>query len=103
MEELKAVCEKMRSEFLDGAQAGFQKDYEMLTAKYDLEMRELDQAINRRESLSGGDAGAARFRFDTVDRIRSLEEEKAAVRDALQERHKVALAYELVACEVIRT
>lgn len=103
LDELKLQCTTIRSEFLDQAQSLFQNDFDLFVGKYDLQIRELDSGINKKESTSEDGSKISKFRFDTIDQIRSLEKEKSTISDVLQDKHKITLGHNLIACEVIRT
>lgn len=87
--------------FLRDANIGFVDDVRLFTAKYDLRVRELDDTIKHKDRGSSGSDKAREFRFQVVDKIDALEEEKRILIDTIQKKHRVLLSYGLVACEVI--
>ena len=87
--------------FLRDANRRFEDDVKMFVAKYDIRVRELDDAINRKDRTSGDSNKAREFRFQTADKIDALEEEKKRLVGTIQKKHRIVLSYELVACEVI--
>ena len=67
----------------------------------DDEIRELDDSINKKDESSHDEDKARKYRFDTLEKINALEMEKKSLIESLQEKHKIELSYELVACELI--
>lgn len=86
--------------FLRDANRRFKEDMRLFTAKYDLHVRELDDAIKHKDRGSNGSDKAREFRFQVADKIDALEEEKRILIDTIQKKHRVSLSYGLMACEV---
>lgn len=103
LDELKRQCSTIKSEFLNQAQSVFQDDFDLFVGKYDFQIRSLDSAINKKENTSEDDSKISKFRFDTIERIKSLEKERSTISSIMQEKHKITLGHNLIACEIIRT
>ncbi len=101
LEEIKKSCAELRSNFLHDANEKFLYDFTLFVKKYDSDMRDLDKSINRREETTNNPEKTQKFRFNTVEKIIELEKEKTDLIETLQEKHKVLLEYNLVACEII--
>ena len=101
LEELKQQSEEMKNQFIEKANSSFKSDFQLFCSRYDSEMTELDNTINKKEEVSGNSNVVQKFRFDTVKKIEKLEKEKVSLVDNVQEKHKIILSYNLVACELI--
>ncbi len=101
LEEIKKLYAKSRSDFLYAANNKFLHDFTLFVEKYDSDMRDLDNSINKKERISDNPEKIHEFRFNTVEKITELEKEKIHLIETLQEKHKVLLEYNLVACEII--
>ena len=91
----------MKNQFIEKSNSSFDSDFQLFCSRYDSEMTELDNAINKKEEVSGNSDVVQKFRFDTVKKIERLRKEKVSLVDNVQEKHKIALSYNLVACELI--
>ena len=98
---IKKRYSEMRTNFLNDANKQFQQDFKIFVEKYDSQIRELDNSINKKEENSDDYEKIQKFRFNTVDEIKELEKEKTQLIDTLQEKHKISLEYNLIACEII--
>ena len=95
---IRAKSDELKTRFVSDATRKFREDFGLLADKYDTQIRELDCQINQKaESADSRD-----FRFDTLDRIKELESEKARLNEAMQKKHRLNLEYSLIACEIIR-
>jgi len=94
LEELKQQSEEMKNQFTEKANSSFESDFQLFCSRYDSEMRELDDSINEKEENS-------EYRFDTVKKIKSLEKEKLALVENIQNKHQIMINYEIIAAEII--
>jgi len=101
LDELQRQCETMRTDFINHENMLFQKDYELFATKYDSHIRELNDRINRKERSLDDEQKIKKFRFETLEDIRRLEQDKVQLVDTLQEKHKLSMEYSLIACVVI--
>jgi len=98
---LKGRYEPTANEFTANANNAFKKDLAKLTSKHNSDVRELDNAIRRKDESSEDHDKITEFRFDTIDMIEMLEKEKNHLIEVMQKKHQVMLSYGLVACEII--
>ena len=98
---IKKRYSEIRTNFLSDANRQFQQDFKIFAEKYNSQIRELDNSINKKEENSDDYEKIQKFRFNTVDEIKELEKEKTQLIDTLQEKHKISLEYNLIACEII--
>lgn len=100
LDELKQKSSDMKTYFIDKVNSSFQNDFKLFVLRYDSEIRELDDAIYKKEESSNNFEEIQKFRFDTLEKIKKLEKEKSSLVDTLQEKHKIFLDYNLIACEI---
>ena len=98
---IKKQYSEMRTNFLSDANKQFQHDFKIFVEKYDSQIRELDNSINKKEENSDDYEKIQKFRFSTIDEIKELEKEKTQLIKTLQEKHKISLEYNLIGCEII--
>ena len=101
LDEIQRRCVEITTNFLQDANKEFQHDFELFVDKYDSQIRELDDSINKKTVNFDDPEKIKEFRFDIVDKIHVLEKEKKLLIVTLQEKHKILLEYGLVACEII--
>jgi len=101
LEELKQQSEEMKDQFIEKANSSFDSDFKLFCSRYDSEMTELDNAINKKEEVSGNSDVVQKFRFDTVKKIERLRKEKNSLVENVQNKHQIEVKYELVATEII--
>ena len=101
LNSIKERHSETRTNFLSDANKQFQQDFKIFVEKYDSQMRELDNAINKKEENSDDFEKIQKFRFNTIDEIKELEKEKTQLIETLQEKHKISLEYNLIACEIV--
>lgn len=87
--------------FLKGAARALDEDVGASAAKYDRRMRELDEEIHEREGGTMSPERIRDLRFQLAGRVEELDAEKTRLFESLQQKHRVALAYRLVGCEVL--
>ena len=102
LDELTKKYASARTKFIENANAEFQQDFESAMIKYDDQIREIDNSINKKEQESNNLEKTQEFRFKCIKNIRKLESEKATVAQTLQEKHQINLTYNLIACEIIQ-
>ena len=98
---IKKKYSETRTNFLSDANKQFQQDFKIFAEKYDSQIRELDNSINKKEESSDDFEKIQKFRFNTIDEIKELEKEKTQLIETFQKKHKISLEYNLVACELI--
>ncbi len=101
LDELKNRMLEIKMTFLDNANTEFQNDFNLFIDKYQTQIRDLDDNINRKEKNLDESGKAAKFRFDTIEEIRELERDKTRLAATLQKKHEISLEYGLIACSVI--
>ena len=101
LEELKQQSEEMKNQFVEKSNSSFESDFKLFCSRYDSEMKELDDAINKKEEVSGNSDVVQKFRFDTVKKIERLRKEKNSLVENVQNKHQIEVEYELVATEII--
>jgi len=101
LEELKQQSEEMKNQFVEKSNSSFESDFKLFCSRYDSEMKELDDTINKKEEVSGNSDVVQKFRFDTVKKIERLRKEKNSLVENVQNKHQIEVEYELVATEII--
>ena len=101
LKQLKQNSVYMEASFVNEARSLFESDLQTFISRYDDEIRELDDSINKKEESSNDENKIREYRFNTLEKINSVEKEKNSLIESLQEKHKIELNYELVACELI--
>ncbi len=101
LSELEHCCLNKKLKFINDANSLFCQDYDSFTDKYDIQIRELDKKINKKEETLNDFDKITEFRFNMIEKIKDLEKEKERLIQTLQEKHKIRLEYGLVACEII--
>ena len=79
----------------------FTDDFKLFISRYDDEIRELDESITKKESISNDAEKIKQFRFNTIDKIKKIEKEKELLIETLQNKHKINLDYNLVSSEIL--
>ena len=98
---MKQQSEEMKNQFVEKANSSFKSDFQLFCSRYDSEMTELDNTINKKEEVSGNSDIVQKFRFDTVKKIERLRKEKNSLVENVQNKHQIEIKYELVATEII--
>ena len=101
LNELKQNSSELKSSFVNEANISFESDFKLFISRYDDELRELDESINQKEKTLNDFEKIRNYRFGILEKIKNLEKEKNAVLKSLQDKHKIDLNYELIACEII--
>ena len=101
LEELEKKYNSEKTKFINDANAKFQDEFESFVGKYNTQMRDIDDAINKKDSNYDDLAKTNKIRFEGVDRIRELEDEKTRLAETLQQKHQISLTHNLIACEII--
>lgn len=101
LEELKLKSSEMKFIFINNANIAFDKDFKLFISRYDDEIRELDDSINKKDLSSDDFDKIKKFRFDMLEKIEVLEKEKNTLIENLQKQHKINSDYTLVACEML--
>jgi len=99
--ELKQNSSELKNSFVNEANNSFESDFKLFISRYDDEIRELDESINQKEKTLNDFEKIRNYRFDILEKIKNIEKEKKAVLKSLQDKHKIDLNYELIACELI--
>jgi len=102
IEELKSQFKDKQRNFIEKIKKSFQNDLELFVSRYDAEIRELDESINEKENSIHDPSIMREYRFNNLEKIKKLEKDKLTLLDSLQEKHKVDLNFELIACELIQ-
>lgn len=100
LDKLQERHDGARVPFLEECNRRFVEDVATFTKRHDTHMRQLNDTIREKEKNSDDFAKVQEFRFETVEMMKRLEEEKIRLLDTLQKKHKIILEYSLVACEV---
>ena len=100
-DELTEKYNSAKTKFVNAANAKFQNEFDLFVGKYDSQIRDMDETINRKEHESDDPEKIAKFRFDGVKKIRELDYEKIRLIDTLQKKHQINLVHNLIACEII--
>jgi hypothetical protein len=101
IKEIKQKTFELQCSFLNDANIEFQNDFKLFIVSHNNEIHELDESINQKE-LSLKDPEKIRiYRFDTLEKIKNLEKQKYLVLKSLEEKHKIDLNFELIACDII--
>ena len=101
LEILLEETDEMKNQFIENSNRGFDNDFQLFCARYDSEMKELDDAINRKEQSSDSSEEIHKFRFETVKKIDDLEKTKEALIENIDEKHAIEMNYDLIAAEII--
>jgi len=100
LEELKQTSSELKSSFVNDANMSFENDFKLFISRYNDEIKELDDAIAKKESTSDNFEKIKKFRFDTIDKIEKIENEKLKLVDILENKHQVNLDYNLISAEI---
>lgn len=101
LNELKKNSSEIKSSFIQNGNILFENDLKLFISRYDDEIRELDESITKKESTLNDDKKIKQFRFDTIDKIEKIENEKNSLVDTLQNKHQIKLDYTLVSSEIL--
>lgn len=101
LNELKQNSSDLKSSFVNEANLSFESDFNLFISRYDDEIRELDESINQKEQNLNDFEKIRDYRFNTLEKIKNIEKDKNSVLKSLQEKHKIDLSYELIACEFV--
>ena len=101
IDKIKEQCSEMEKSFVSKSNDLFRHDVTTFTNKYELRIRELNKKIHKKEHTSNNFDKIKKFRFDVIETIKHLEIEKNNLNKILQEKHKIILNYDLIACEII--
>ena len=101
LDELKQNVSQLKSSFINQANISFEDDFKLFISRYDDEIRELDESITKKESISSDTEKIKQFRFNTIDKIKKIEKEKELLIETLQNKHKINLDYNLVSSEIL--
>jgi hypothetical protein len=101
LEVLLQETDEMKNQFIENSNIAFDNDFQLFCSRYDSEMKELDEAINRKEQSSDSSDEIQKFRFESVKKINDLEKTKDALIGNIDEKHAIELNYELIVAEII--
>lgn len=101
LKHLEKISSETKKLFIDEANELFESDLRTFISRYNDEIRELDESINKKEESSNDFDKIREYRFSTLGKINELEKEKNSLIESLQEKHKIDLNYELIGCELI--
>ena len=102
LEILLEETDEIKKQFIENANNSFDNDFQLFCSRYDSEMKELDEAINRKEQSSDNSEEIQKFRFESVKKINDLEKTKDALIGNIDEKHAIEINYEVIATEIIR-
>ena len=101
LKELEQKSDYLKIQFIEESNTSFESDFKLFCSRYDSEMTELDDSINKKEEVSGNSDVVQKFRFDTVKKIERLRKEKDSLVENVQNKHQIGIKYKLVATEII--
>ena len=102
LDELSKRYDHIKTKFISDANDEFHKDFGFFMHKYDSQIRDLDESINKKEHQYDNLEKIKRYRFECIKKIKELECEKINLTQTLQAKHQIHLTYNLIACEIIQ-